>query len=303
MSVHITKTYNIGGLIGLRQNAVRNAAETLGYKEMSLFKFPDQYDTDAELHVRMDGIISALCPNDIVIFQYPSGESPRYDNFLFDHIRMYAETKIIAFVQEIVSQRENSEYTLENEIELLNRSDMFIFASDTVRDYYMENGLLEKPFIIQTVADYMTDISVTEHTQEKIYILAESIGENYSNVPINFEVISYDEYHATETILRIADGGIGLIWDLDEQALGIYMAAGIPVIVKKGLPCEKYVVDNGIGFVAEDFNKVYKISVSATNDSIKPYYDRVKKIQKLFTNGVYTKKLLLDALIMAREKL
>ena len=303
MSVHITKMYNIGGLIRLRQNAVRNAAETLGYKEMSLFKFPDKYDTDAELHVRMDGIISALCPNDVVIFQHPSGESPRYDNFLFDHVRMYTETKIIAFVQEIASQRENSEYTLENEIELLNRADMFIFASDTVRDYYMKNGLFDKPFIIQTAADYMTDISVTEHTQEKIYILAESNGENYSNVPINFDVISYDEYHATETILRIADGGMGLIWDLDEQALGIYMAAGIPVIVKKGLPCGKYVVDNGIGFVAEDFNAVYKIAASDTNDSIKPYYDRVKKIQKLFANGIYTKKLLLDALIMAREKL
>lgn len=31
MSVHITKTYNIGGLIGLRQNAVKNAGETLGF--------------------------------------------------------------------------------------------------------------------------------------------------------------------------------------------------------------------------------------------------------------------------------
>lgn len=60
MSVHITKTYNIGGLIGLRQNAVKNAGETLGFKEMSLFKFPDAYDSDDELHVRMDGIIASL---------------------------------------------------------------------------------------------------------------------------------------------------------------------------------------------------------------------------------------------------
>lgn len=60
MSVHITKTYNIGGLIGLRQNAVKNAGETLGFKEMSLFKFPDAYDSDDELHVRMDGIIAYL---------------------------------------------------------------------------------------------------------------------------------------------------------------------------------------------------------------------------------------------------
>ena len=109
MSVHITKTYNIGGLIGLRQNAVKNAGETLGFKEMSLFKFPDAYDSDDELHVRMDGIIASLCPEDIVIFQHPSGESPRYDGFLFEHLRRYHGTKIVAFIQEIASDSDDSE--------------------------------------------------------------------------------------------------------------------------------------------------------------------------------------------------
>ena len=128
MSVHITKTYNIGGLIGLRQNAVKNAGETLGFKEMSLFKFPDAYDSDDELHVRMDGIIASLCPEDIVIFQHPSGESPRYDGFLFEHLRRYHGTKIVAFIQEIASDRDDSEYALSDEITLLNRADMFIFC-------------------------------------------------------------------------------------------------------------------------------------------------------------------------------
>ncbi len=303
MNVHITKTYNIGGLTGLRQNAVRNAGEALGYKEMSLFRFPDQYDTDEELHIRMDGIISALCPNDIVIFQHPSGESPRYDNYLFDHIKRYRGVKIIAFVQEIASQRKNSEYTLEKEIALLNRADMFIFASETVRDYYLRNGLHEKPFLVQAVDDYMTDISMDVHAGKKLYILTDANSKDHPDIPANMEIIQYDEYHAIEAILKISDGGIGLIWDFDEQALGIYMAAGVPVIVKKGLPCEKYVVDNGIGFVMEDFNDVCKIFNSASNDIIKTYYDNIKKIQKLFTNGIYTKKLLLDAIIMSREKM
>lgn len=147
MSVHITKTYNIGGLIGLRQNAVKNAGETLGFKEMSLFKFPDAYDSDDELHVRMDGIIASLCPEDIVIFQHPSGESPRYDGFLFEHLRRYHGTKIVAFIQEIASDRDDSEYALSDEITLLNRADMFIFASAALRDYYIANGLKEKPSI------------------------------------------------------------------------------------------------------------------------------------------------------------
>ena len=262
MSVHITKTYNIGGLIGLRQNAVKNAGETLGFKEMSLFKFPDVYDSDDELHVRMDGIIASLCPEDIVIFQHPSGGSPRYDGFLFDHLRRYHGTKIVAYIQEIASDRDDSEYSLSDEITLLNRADMFIFASAALRDYYIGEGLNEKPYLIQAVADYMTDICANEHKNKKLYIMAETSQNEYPLNNLNIEVVQYDEYHVTESILRLSDGGFGLIWDADEQALGLYMAAGIPVIVKKGLSCEKYVTDNEIGAAATDFEDVYRIAVS-----------------------------------------
>lgn len=207
MSVHITKTYNIGGLIGLRQNAVKNAGETLGFKEMSLFKFPDAYDSDDELHVRMDGIIASLCPEDIVIFQHPSGESPRYDGFLFEHLRRYHGTKIVAFIQEIASDRDDSEYSLSDEITLLNRADMFIFASAALRDYYIANGLKEKPYLIQNIPDYMTDICTNEHKNKKLYIMAETSQNEYPLNNLNIEVVQYDEYRAMESILRLSDGG------------------------------------------------------------------------------------------------
>lgn len=211
MSVHITKTYNIGGLIGLRQNAVKNAGETLGFKEMSLFKFPDAYDSDDELHVRMDGIIASLCPEDIVIFQHPSGESPRYDGFLFEHLRRYHGTKIVAFIQEIASDRDDSEYSLSDEITLLNRADMFIFASAALRDYYIANGLKEKPYLIQNIPDYMTDICTNEHKNKKLYIMAETSQNEYPLNNLNIEVVQYDEYRAMESILRLSDGGFGLM--------------------------------------------------------------------------------------------
>lgn len=293
----------VGGLIGLRQNAVKNAGETLGFKEMSLFKFPDAYDSDDELHVRMDGIIASLCPEDIVIFQHPSGESPRYDGFLFEHLRRYHGTKIVAFIQEIASDRDDSEYALSDEITLLNRADMFIFASAALRDYYIANGLKEKPYLIQNIPDYMTDICANEHKNKKLYIMAETSQNEYPLNNLNIEVVQYDEYRAMESILRLSDGGFGLIWDADEQALGLYMAAGIPVIVKKGLSCEKYVTDNEIGAAATDFEDVYRIAVSESEDKLSQYYANVKKLQNLFINGIYTRKLLLDTLIMCGERL
>ena len=217
--------------------------------------------------------------------------------------KRYHGTKIVAFIQEIASDRDDSEYSLSDEITLLNRADMFIFASAALRDYYIANGLKEKPYLIQNIPDYMTDICTNEHKNKKLYIMAETSQNEYPLNNLNIEVVQYDEYRAMESILRLSDGGFGLIWDADEQALGLYMAAGIPIIVKKGLSCEKYVIDNEIGAAATDFEDVYRIAVSESEDKLSQYYANVKKLQNLFINGVYTRKLLLDTLILCRERL
>ena len=75
------------------------------------------------------------------------------------------------------------------------------------------------------------------------------------------------------------------------------------MIVKKGLSCEKYVTDNEIGAAATDFEDVYRIAVSESEDKLSQYYANVKKLQNLFINGIYTSKLLLDTLILCRERL
>lgn len=135
------------------------------------------------------------------------------------------------------------------------------------------------------------------------------IGVNYDESFVN-KIKSYRDtkliifvQDIQKLILRLSDGGFGLIWDADEQALGLYMAAGIPVIVKKGLSCEKYVTDNEIGAAATDFEDVYRIAVSESEDKLSQYYANVKKLQNLFINGIYTRKLLLDTLIMCGERL
>ena len=118
---------------------------------------------------------------------------------------------------------------------------------------------------------------------------------------LDIEVIPYDENRIVETILNISKGGIGLIWDRDETALGIYMAAGIPVIVKRGLSCEDYVLSHNIGMVISEFSEIYGLVSLLDEDSISIYYENVKKTRKLFIEGVYTQKLLIDAYILAQE--
>lgn len=300
MSVHITKTYNIGGLTGLRQKSVIDAGLQLGHKEMSLFRFLDQYDSDEELDVRMDGIISALCPDDIVIFQYPSGCSSRYDNCLIKHIRMYAGIRLVIWVQESASLREKADYTMDKEIDFLSKGDLLVFSSDGIRKLYSDDLVLSKPYLLQNVSDIVTDISASG-SGKKIYILAEeNSGYNFESEQL--EIIAYDEYHVPEMFMKMSGGGIGLIWDEDTMALAMFMAAGIPVIVKRGLSCESYVKNNQIGFVVSDFNDVCEIIEKSDEGLIDLYRKNVMKLRKIFTKGLYTKRLLMDIEIGLEEK-
>lgn len=305
MNIHITKTYNIGGKTGIRQNSLVNAGRSMGCKEMSLFKFPDECDTDEQLHVRIDGVISSLCMGDIVIFQYPSGISARYDRFLIEHIRRYAGVRLVIYVQELAAGQE--------ELALLNRADLLIMPSEEMLSFYQSNGLQEKPVILQKWYDYMTDVMLRKHEERRIYILSEDIEPGNSISRSNVEMLPFDEYHVPETLLKIAEGGVGLIWNFDEEQknifapwglmLGLFLTAGIPVIVQKGCPCEEYVEKHGAGFVAESMEEVYRICAALSDEDFDKYYANVGKLQYLFTSGAYTKQLLQRILIDTLENL
>lgn len=312
MNVHITKTYNIGGKTGIMQDSVANAGADLGWKEMSLFRFPDEYDSDEQLHVRMDGIIASLCPGDIVIYQYPSGISARYDRFLLEHIRRYAGVKLVICVQDIAPDRENSGYNIEDEIFLLNQADFLVLPSEKVYSFYQKHGMKDKPWIIQKFFDYMTDVNVLRHEERKIYILSEDVEPGNEIEQSNVVMLPFARYHVAETILKVSSGGFGLVWNFEEEekwdvstaglTLGLFMAAGIPVIVQKGLPCEAYVEEHGVGIVAKNLEEVYTACTVVTEAEFMKYYDNVRKVQHLFISGSYTKRLLMEILISVTEK-
>lgn len=305
MNIHITKTYNVGGKTGIRQNSLVNAGRSMGCVEMSLLKFPDETDTDEQLHVRMDGIISSLCRDDIVIFQYPSGISARYDRFLIEHIRRYAGVRLVIYVQEPVTEGE--------ELALLNQADLLIMPSEEMHSFYLKNGLQDKPVILQKWYDYMTDVMQRGHKERRIYILSEDIEPGHTMSSSNVEMLPFDEYHVPEMLLKLGEGGVGLIWNFDGEEgkvrtpwglmLGLFLTAGIPVIVQKGSPCEEYVEKHGVGFVAESMEEVYRICAALSDEYFEKYYANVKKLQYLFTSGAYTKHLLQEILIHALEDL
>lgn len=152
MKAFYTKTYNVWNDNTRKHDIVAQAAKMLDYDEVSLFKFDDTYDSDDELHVRMQGITAAVSSDSIVIFQYPSMVSARYDSFVMEHLKNTCGAKVAVFVEDLGSRIAPSDYKqLSDEIDLFNKADLLIVQSTEMELYLKENGLKEKPLLYQRV--------------------------------------------------------------------------------------------------------------------------------------------------------
>ena len=163
MKVFYTKTYNVWNDNTRMHDIVAQAAKKLDYDEVSLFKFDDTYDSDDELRVRMQGITAAVSSDSIVVFQYPSMVSARYDSFVMEQLKNTCGAKVAVFVEDLGSRIAPSDYKqLSDEIDLFNKADLLIVQSAKMELYLKENGLKEKPLLYQRVWDYPYDFCLEE---------------------------------------------------------------------------------------------------------------------------------------------
>ena len=96
MKVHITKAYNFWNKrIGAIQATVADVARSIGFVEMGIFNYDVNSDSHEELGKRLDGIIAAVEPGDIVIIQLPTGNGINFEKRLIAKIKGYPNTKVI----------------------------------------------------------------------------------------------------------------------------------------------------------------------------------------------------------------
>ena len=130
VNVHITNIYGFIHDQDLRkkQNQFADAAHALGFKEMGIFNFDVSTDTENELSKRIDGIISSLQFNDLVLVQLPTGNGEHYDNLLINKIKAY-NTKVCILLHQ----------TIEYEY-VLNAADLIMPTNNEVHAYLKEHN-------------------------------------------------------------------------------------------------------------------------------------------------------------------
>ena len=331
MKTHITTLNNMAGTASLAHRRVLKVAQSIGCHEMGLSFYHLKPDYAKEIDKRLDGIIAPLNYGDIVIFQYPSWIGVNYDESFVNKIKSYRDTKLIIFVQDIQKLMFDSEQAiLDMEIRTLNKADLLILPSKKMHRYLKENGLDEKPVIYQTIRDMPSDICFVDHAVTRCFHFA----GNYNRFPFLAEyhgktpIYQYDAnkpdrendvsfcwrgYFEQEKLMHeLSKGGFGLVWSDGEYfdryysmnqpyKLGTNLAAGIPVIVKRGCVHEKFVERNGLGYAVDTLDEADKLVQSITDAEYIKLYHNVKNIQKLILDGAYTRKTLQDAIIEVLE--
>ena len=283
MKVFYTKTYNVWNDNTRKHDIVAQSAKKLDYDEVSLFKFDDTYDSDDELRVRMQGITAAVSRDSIVIFQYPSMVSARYDGFVMEHLKNICGAKVAVIVEDLGSRIAPSDYKqLSDEINLFNKADLLIVQSTEMELYLKENGLKKMSVMYQRVWDYPYDFYLDEQEIDK----------------------KVEQIHdiSMQHMLDLKKAGLALIATTDREnkyglminpfETGFCICACIPMIVPEQTNIAEFVARYGIGFVMSDGENIDDVLNRISDGDIAQAQEQEKKLAPAVSDGRFTKLML-----------
>lgn len=84
-----------------------------------------------------------------------------------------------------------------------------------------------------------------------------------------------------------------------------YLAAGITIIVNKGLAKENFVTKYKLGYVAPDLNSAVEYVQNLSREEYDNLFDNVNQIGSLIKEGFFTRKLLIkvqEALFLQKKR-
>lgn len=333
MNIHITNIYgqSFTSTALKAQNKVADVARTLGYKELGIYYYDMNSDSQEMLGSRIDGIIASVGYGDTVIFQYPTWNGTRFDEVFIHRLNHYKGLRKIFFVHDVPSLMfENNRYLLGRQIELINQAEVVILPSQKMADFLISEGMTVKKIVIQKMWDFPVPIDWTLIPQfGKVINFAgnpdswkfEFVKEwPYNSVELRVtsqeadwakgKNISFLGWFNDDILLANAlrkSGGLGLVWTNHSYwegymalnanyKISAYLAAGIPVIVNRHIAEKDTVIRKNLGLAVGSLDE----AVEKVDKMNKTQYDKmvanVAVFSDLIRNSYFVKRLLTEAI-------
>ena len=258
------------------QHMTAELAHQLGVKEMALYRYNCEAESEESLNARMDGIIAGIRRGDLVICQFPTGNGLRFEQSLMSHLRAYGGRAAV-FLQDLEplhsEEKRNSVWEL---VSLYNQAEVMIVPSLAMRQFLLDCGIKkEMKFVIQEMWDDAQSVMPREEREETSADLAEG----------RFGLVWYQDMGE----LKYMESGISF-------SLARFLAAGIPVVIPVGISEEKMVEKNHLGLVVHSPEEAADRTKEVSETEYQEYVRCVEQFAPALQNGYYTKKCLLEAM-------
>ena len=332
MHVYLTKLNGMS-VTSTTQYAQRMAADiahSLGIREMGIYRYHADAERAETRTGRLDGIIAGISAGDIVICQFPTWNGLAFERTLVRHIKAY-HGHIIVFIHDVealMSEAHRAE--LKDTVQLYNEAEVLIVPSLGMRKFLTEHGIRTgMKFIIQEMWDY-TALSGSlgfrggQSYRPEIHFAGNPDGIHFPNTweqGVSLKVYSDSECHGSHVqkmgwlpperlLMELAKGGFGLVWYGNEEwrqylsvnnslKLGAYLAAGIPVIVPRGISSQSMIEKNHLGIAVDTLEEAAWAVENMAESEYRAYSAAVARFVPLVREGFFTKKCLLDAIQMS----
>lgn len=324
MNKYITQLYgHWSGSTALKaQQIVTSIAKQEGYQKLLIPVYNVYGEDEHERVERIKVILAPVTSDDLIIVQVPSWNGIAFDEMFLKILRQHTE-KVIIFIHDFVPMMfVSNEYLFERYVEAYNLAYVVIVPSFKMGIELRKRGLLPK-VIVQDIWDFTVKIDNLE--TPKLHHELKFIGnierfpfakKGIGNIPLNVystikdevpQNINYKGWKSDNDLMKdLSQGGFGLVWseDTEEQRerkysemntsfkLSTYLAAGIPVIVNKGLSKQEFIEKYKIGLVAETLEDVSQIVESVSPEEYAVMQENIKNISKMIRDGYFTRKLL-----------
>lgn len=328
MNVYITKLNGMSYMSTEQyaQCMTADIAHSLGIREMGIYRYNADAESEKNRARRFDGIIAGINAGDIVVCQFPTWNGLKFERALVRHIKAY-HGRIVIFIHDIeVLLSEGYHVKLQEIVELYNEAEVLIVPSSEMKQFLLEHGIrINMKFIVQEMWDYSVRLSSygTGKLKREIHFAGNPDGVHFPNrweYNTLLKIYSDSECQGTHVqkmgwldpvclLTELSKGGFGLVWYGNEERhkylslnnslkLSTYLAAGIPVIVPRGISSQRLIEANHLGIVVDTLEEAVGSVKNMTEAEYQEHVSAVSRFAPLLREGAFTKKCLVDALHM-----
>lgn len=332
MNVYITKLNGMSFMSTEQyaQHMTAAIAHTLGIKEMGIYRYHADGESAENRARRLDGIIAGICPGDMVICQFPTWNGLEFERDLVRHIKAY-HGRVVIFIHDLEAMMyENRRSVLPDTIKLYNEAEVLIVPSHRMKRFLTDQGIKTgMKCIVQEMWDYTTSLNSpgSPKLKQELHFAGNPDRFPFSNTwnqEVPLKVYSNQECQGNHVrkmgwmpsdrlLLELSKGGFGLVWYGSEYQrrylsmnnslkLGAYLAAGIPVIIPRGISSQCMIEENHLGIGVDTLDEAAKTVKNMTEKEYGEYVSAVSRFSPLLRQGFFTKKCLVDTIQISMRR-